>query len=187
MYKYLIIGVITMSMIILAKPGYYYIKNYIAQQMIESAWVESKSKKKIVYPWSDAKTYPIGKIEMKDINLSYTILGGDDSVGLDLGISHLSNSAYPGKNGNICLAAHRDTYFKKLEKTQLNDIIEIEHLNGADQYKVTDIEIASPEETMWLENTNSNLLTLVTCYPFNYIGNAPMRWIVRAEKQLASN
>ena len=185
MYRYITIGVIIMSMIILAKPGYYYIKNYIAQQMIESAWIESKSKNEIIYPWSHAKAYPIGKIKMRDIDLSYTILGGDDSTALDLGISHLSNSAYPGKNGNICLAAHRDTYFKKLEKTQLNDIIEIEHLNGIDRYKVTDIEIASPEETMWIENSNDNLLTLVTCYPFNYIGNAPMRWIVRAEKQSA--
>ena len=187
MYKYLIIGVITMSIIILAKPGYYYIKNYVAQQMIESAWIESKNKNKIVYPWSDSKTFPIGKIDMKNINLSYTILGGDDKSSLDLGISHMSSSAYPGENGNICLAAHRDTYFKQLEKTQLNDIIEIEHLNGSDKYKVTDIEIVSPKETMWLESSESDLLTLITCYPFNYIGSAPMRWIVRAEKQFYSN
>ena len=172
-----------MSMIILAKPGYYYIKNYIAQEMIESAWIESKNKNRIVYPWAESKTYPIGRIKMKDVKLSYIILGGDDSSSLDLGISHLSDSAYPGGDGNICLAAHRDTYFRKLEKTQLNDIIEIEHLNGKDYYKVTDIEIVSPEETMWLKPSNSDLLTLITCYPFNYLGNAPMRWIVRAEKQ----
>ena len=173
-----------MSMIILAKPGYYYIKNYIAQEMIETAWIESKNKNIIVYPWSKSKTYPIGRINMRDIKLSYIILGGDDSASLDLGVSHLSDTAYPGRSGNICLAGHRDTYFRKLEKTQLNDIIEIEHMNGIDRYKVTDIEIVSPEESMWLKSTTSNLLTLITCYPFNYIGNAPMRWIVRAEKQI---
>ena len=124
---------------------------------------------------------------MRDVNLSYIIIGGDDRAGLDLGISHLSNSAYPGKNGNVCLESHRNSYFKKLEKTQLNDMIEIEHLKGLDQYKVTDIEIASPEETMWLENSTNNLLTLITHYPFNYVGNAPMRWIVRAEKQSKRN
>ena len=173
-----------MSMILLAKPGYYYLKGYIAQQMIQSAWIESKSENKIIYPWSKAKAYPVGKIKIDNIGLSHIILGGDNNQGLNFGVSHLSKTPNPGENGNICLSGHRDTYFNKLQKTQLQDIIEIEHLNGIDRYKVKDIEIVSPEEIKWLDASDENFLTLITCYPFNYIGDAPMRWIVRAEKQL---
>ena len=173
-----------MAIIILAKPGYYYLKNYVSKQLIESAWIESKSKKEIVSPWSRAKSCPIGKISIGNVNLSYFILGGKINQTSTFGISHIPNTSRPGEYGNIGLTGSLDSFLKKLEKIHLGDIVKIEHLNGTSRYKVNDIQIVSPEEMSWLNQTEQNLLTLITYYPFDYIEDAPMRYIIRANQKL---
>ena len=99
---------------------------------------------------------------------------------LNFGIAHIQNTSKPGTSGNIGLAGHRDSFFKKLEKIHLGDTIDVDSFNKTQKYRVIDIQIISPNEVKWLDQTDYNILTLVTCYPFDYIGDAPMRYIVRA-------
>jgi len=179
--KYLIGTLFIIGLMLLAKPSHFYLKGYVAQKLLESTWKKSKDKNQIIYPWIGAKSYPIGKISIEKINLSYIILGGDMKQSLNFGIAHIENTTKPGNNGNIGLAGHRDSFFKKLEKIHLGDIIEIDSIKGFSNFKVVDIQIISPNEMHWLNQTEENLLTLVTCYPFDYIGDAPMRYIIRAK------
>ena len=182
LFKYLIGALFIIGILLLAKPSHFYLKGYIAQRLLESTWGKSKDKEQIIYPWMGAKRYPIGKISIEKIDLSHIILGGDMKQSLNFGIAHIENTSKPGYNGNIGLAGHRDSFFKKLEKIHLGDIIEIDSFKGFESFKVVDIQIISPSEIHWLDQTEENILTLVTCYPFNYIGNAPMRYIIRAKK-----
>ena len=182
MYKYLVITLFLIGTMLLAKPSYFYLKGYAAQKLLESAWFKTKNKNQTFYPWPGAKSYPIGKISINKVDLSYIILGGDMNQALNFGIAHISDTSKPGNNGNIGLAGHRDSFFKKLEKVHEGDIIEIEYLKGAREYKVIDIQIISPNEMRWLDQTKDNCLTLITCYPFDYMGEAPMRYLIRAEE-----
>ena len=121
----------------------------------------------------------------KSVNRLWKYLGNNSETSLkqslNFGIAHIENTSKPGGEGNICLAGHRDSFFKKLEKIHLGDIIEIDSFKGFKNFKVVDIQIISPNELHWLNETESNILTLVTCYPFDYIGEAPMRYIIRAK------
>ncbi len=178
--KYLIRLLFIIGVIMIAKPSYFYLKGHLAQRLLESAWKKSKDKNQVTYPWWGAKSYPIGKIKINKIELSYIILGGDMKQALNFGIAHIENTSKPGTSGNIGLAGHRDSFFKKLEKIHLGDTIDVDSFNKTQKYRVIDIQIISPNEVKWLDQTDYNILTLVTCYPFDYIGDAPMRYIVRA-------
>ena len=182
--KYLIGTLFIIGLILIAKPSHFYLKGYVAQKLLESTWQKSKGKQQIIYPWIGAKSYPIGKISIDKVDLSYIILGGDMKQSLNFGIAHIENTSKPGNSGNIGLAGHRDSFFKKLEKIHLGDIIEIDSFKNIKSFKVVDIQIISPNELKWLDQTEQNILTLVTCYPFDYIGNAPMRYIIRAKETI---
>jgi sortase A len=86
----------------------------------------------------------------------------------------------PGQHGNVALAAHRDTFFRPLRNIRTGDAIEVETVRGTYQYRVESIQIVTPQDTQVLNATNRPELTLITCYPFYYVGSAPKRFIVRA-------
>ena len=104
---------------------------------------------------------------------------------LQRGVGHITGTALLGKSGNVGLAAHRDTFFRKLRDIQAGDDIKLTTLTGSVLYRVELISIVEPEDSRVLSNSGENVLTLVTCYPFSYIGPAPKRFIVRA-KQISS-
>lgn len=110
------------------------------------------------------------------------VFEGDDVRILKFGAGHIPGTAFPQGSGNIGIAAHRDTYFRPLHALQSNDRIELKTPAGISHYSVTKTEIVWPSDPEVLAPTPGRDLTLVTCYPFYYVGSAPKRFIVYARK-----
>jgi LPXTG-site transpeptidase (sortase) family protein len=125
---------------------------------------------------------PLGRIEIPSLGLSAMIHEGTSSRTLQRGVGHITGTALLGKSGNVGLAAHRDTFFRELRDIQAGDDIKLTTLTGTIVYRVELISIVEPEDSRVLRDSSENILTLVTCYPFSYIGSAPKRFIVRARE-----
>jgi sortase A len=101
---------------------------------------------------------------------------------LQLAVGHIPGTALPGEDGNIGLAAHRDTFFRRLQDIRNDDEIRLTTSDGVYAYRVERTSVVKPKDIWVLNPTRHPALTLVTCYPFTYIGNAPERFIVRATR-----
>lgn len=123
-----------------------------------------------------------GLIEIPRLGVSAPIATGDDEDTLARAVGHIPGTAYPGEPGNVGLAAHRDGYFRPLEDIKLNDEILIKTMEGTHRYRVLWKQVVEPTEVPVLYPTDKPSLTLVTCYPFRYVGPAPQRLIVRAQR-----
>ena len=122
----------------------------------------------------------IGRVEIPKLHLSAVVFQGSDSSVLDHGIGHVDSTALPGQPGNVVLAAHRDTFFRSLRNIRKGDLVTVTTESGPRNYEVSSTEIVKPTEVSVLNPTAEPTLTLITCYPFYYIGHAPKRFIVRA-------
>jgi len=125
---------------------------------------------------------PLGRIEISTIGLAVMILEGTDDWTLRRGVGHIPGTSLPSQQGNIVIAGHRDTFFRPLRKIRKNDEITLRTLNGSYRYQVDSTQVIEPEDTKVLDDTDEAILTLVTCYPFNFVGSAPKRFIVRAHR-----
>jgi len=114
------------------------------------------------------------------LKLSLIAFQGTDEAVLKRGVGHLIGSSLPGDKGNVVLAAHRDTFFRTLKDIEEGDEISFTTRDRAKRYIVESTQIVDPEQTWVLKATSTPMLTLVTCYPFQYVGHAPKRFIVRA-------
>lgn len=128
----------------------------------------------------------VGEIEIPRLVLRAVILQGDSPQVLRRAVGHLPYTAMPGELGNIGLAAHRDSFFRPLRQIRPGDMIALRTLQGEFRYRVESTRIVSPANVEVLAATNERALTLVTCFPFNYVGAAPRRFIVRALQVPAS-
>lgn len=124
----------------------------------------------------------IGRIEIPSSGVSAMVLEGIGKKTLRRGVGHIPGTPLPRWEGNVGLAAHRDSFFRGLKDIRKNDIITLKTLHGTFQYRVESTEIVRPKDTHVLEETEKPTLTLVTCYPFYYVGSAPKRFIVKAER-----
>jgi sortase A len=124
----------------------------------------------------------IGRIELSRIGLSAIVYEGTDKKTLRLAVGHIRSTPLPGQPGNTGLAGHRDTFFRPLKDIRQNDIITLTTLRGNYRYRVVSTRVVAPSEISVLNPTEHEVLTLVTCYPFYFVGSAPSRFIVRAEK-----
>jgi sortase A len=124
---------------------------------------------------------PVGKLEIPRLNLSVIVLEGVSDGILEKGAGHIPETALPGKVGNVGIAAHRDTFFRPLHTIQNNDLIRLTTSEGVFDYAVEWVRIVKPSAVEVLRPTNRPTLTLVTCYPFYFVGSAPERFIVRAQ------
>ena len=122
----------------------------------------------------------IGRLSIPRLGLTTMVREGDGANILSVAAGHIPGTALPGQTGNIGVAAHRDTLFRPLAKIRRNDAILFQTLSGSYRYKVESIQIVKPQDTAVLNANQSPELTLVTCYPFYYIGAAPDRFIVKA-------
>ena len=125
---------------------------------------------------------PVGELDIPRLHLSVMIFEGDDAQTLKRGGGHIPGTALPPGNGNVGIAAHRDTFFRPLRGIHQNDQITLRTPAGTFQYRVTQTEIVPPSNIYVLAPAPGRDLTLVTCYPFYYVGNAPQRFIVHARK-----
>jgi sortase A len=124
----------------------------------------------------------IGKIEIPRLQLSAMVREGVDDGTLRRAVGHVPGTAIPGDDGNIALAAHRDTFFRCLRDVRKDDRIVVETLGARYEYAVDSLRIVTPKDVSVLQPTKYRALTLVTCYPFYYVGSAPRRFIVRARQ-----
>jgi sortase A len=106
---------------------------------------------------------------------------GDDDSTLRIAIGHLPDTPLPWEDGNSALAAHRDTFFRPLRDIRIGDELRLTTAHEELRYRVRETLVVGPEDVRVLDSTDSPSLTLITCYPFNYVGHAPQRFIVRAE------
>ena len=123
---------------------------------------------------------PLGRIEISSIGLSAMIMEGTDSRTLRRAIGHIPGTPLPGQPGNVVITGHRDTFFRGLRNIHKDDEIILTTLNGTYRYRVDSTQVVGPEDTEVLGATADDILTLVTCYPFYFVGPAPRRFIVRA-------
>jgi sortase A len=124
----------------------------------------------------------VGRIEIPRVGVSTIVLEGVDNQTLRRGAGHIPETSLPGEDGNVGIAAHRDSFFRALKDIRKNDIIRVETLQGEFNYQVEWTQIVTPKDTQVLDPTAAPALTLVTCYPFYYVGSAPKRFIVRAQR-----
>jgi LPXTG-site transpeptidase (sortase) family protein len=130
------------------------------------------------------KGSPIGILEIPRLGLSSVVLEGDDAAALLLGVGHLSDTPFPWRGGNSVFAAHRDTFFRPLAGIRRNDVIRFSTADTEFEYVVKELKVVKPTELAVLGPTPSATLTLITCFPFDYVGPAPNRFIVKAERRL---
>jgi sortase A len=123
---------------------------------------------------------PIAILRIQALRLEVAVLPGTDDRTLDRAIGHIEDTAQPGTDGNSGLAGHRDGFFRGLKDIGEGELLELDTLHGRDVYRVERTWIVNPEEVSVLNPTPGRTLTLVTCYPFYYVGSAPQRFIVRA-------
>ena len=124
----------------------------------------------------------VGEIQIPRLRLSVMVFEGDDAGILKQGAGHIPGTAFPSGRGNIGIAAHRDTYFRPLRNIHVNDVIALKTQAGASRYAVTETEIVQPSDIGVLAPAPGRDITLVTCYPFYFVGSAPKRFIVHAHK-----
>ena len=124
----------------------------------------------------------IGRIEIPRLALSVVVVEGVDRISLRRAVGHIPGTALPGEDGNVGLAGHRDTFFRQLKDVKIDDEIQVSTLTGNFKYRVVSLKIVDPENVGVLAPSAENVLTLVTCYPFYFVGPAPKRWIVRARQ-----
>jgi len=124
----------------------------------------------------------VGRIDIPRLDLSVVVFEGTSDETLARGVGHLRGSAGPGERGNLVLAGHRDTFFRELRNIRQGDEVNVMGPQGEFEYQVESIAIVEPDQTEVLKPSDGSTLTLITCYPFRYIGNAPQRFIVRASK-----
>jgi LPXTG-site transpeptidase (sortase) family protein len=131
----------------------------------------------------DADPLVLGRIEIPRIGVSAIVREGDDDKTLSVAVGHIPGTARPGERGNMVLAGHRDSFFRALRHIRLRDTIRIRTVGGRYEYLVDSTEVVRAEDTRVLDPTGDAVLTLVTCYPFEYVGHAPNRFIVRASRR----
>lgn len=122
----------------------------------------------------------VGKLEVPRVGISVMVLHGIDENTLIVGAGHVPGTPLPGAEGNVAIAAHRDTFFRKLEGILPGDSIQVATVRRTYEYVVDSTEIVDPENTQVMESRARPELTLITCYPFYFVGAAPKRFIVHA-------
>lgn len=124
----------------------------------------------------------VGRLEIERLGISVIVMeGAGDSV-LRRAAGHIPGTHLPGEDGNIGISAHRDTFFRPLRNVRKDDSVSLTTPAGNYLYRVVSTSIVEPEDVSVLRDSGQEILTLVTCYPFYFVGPAPQRFIVRAER-----
>ena len=124
----------------------------------------------------------IGRLEIPRLGVDVVVVEGIDRIALRRAAGHIPGTALPWQPGNVGVAGHRDTFFRGLKDLRARDEIQFSTLMGDFHYEVESLMIVEPEQVGVLQPALENMLTLVTCYPFSYVGAAPERFVVRARQ-----
>jgi sortase A len=116
------------------------------------------------------------------LHVEVPVIEGTSDLVLNRGVGHIAGTALPGEPGNIAITGHRDGFFRPLKDAARGDVIELQRADGTDAYIIRDMKIVAPSDTAVLNPTAEDTLTLITCYPFYYVGSAPQRYVVQASR-----
>jgi len=141
-------------------------------------WVGTQEDEMPVFP--DMESLPIALLRIGRVGLEVPVYADTTERNLNRGAGWVKGTAAPDDGGNIAIAAHRDGYFRVLKDVAVGDVLELESITQERLYRVTEISIVEPGDTSSLSATETAAVTLVTCYPFYFVGHAPQRYIVRA-------
>lgn len=158
-------------------------KAWFAQELMQRAWSRSQSGEQRAVPWPWADTWPVARLTAKSGDVDLIVLAGGSGRTLAFGPGHLSASALPGETGNAIIAGHRDTHFQFLKDIQPGERIKVESSQGAMHlYEVIGVDIVDSQKGSLLLDTETAMLSLVTCYPFDAIDSGgPLRFVVTAK------
>ena len=126
------------------------------------------------------ESHVLGRLEISKVGLAVPIVDDYDAQKLVRGVGHVPGSALPGGLGNLVLAGHRDTFFRPLRNVRAGMEIDVTTPDGRYRYKIDRTEIVTPDHVEILDIGEQPEMTLITCYPFDFIGSAPQRFIVHA-------
>ena len=124
----------------------------------------------------------IGRIDIPRLHLSVVVIEGTGGATLRRAVGHIRGTAMPGHQGNVGLSGHRDTFFRPLRNIRRADVITLTTLDGEYRYRVVSTTVVAPSDVAVLDSDGREILTLVTCYPFYFVGAAPKRFIVQAKR-----
>jgi sortase A len=148
----------------------------------QSDWSEKRiADYEALGPPVGADQMPQGVMRIPSIDMVLPLYDGTEEYNLTRGAGIIEGMAPFGSVGNTGLAAHRDGYFRSLKDVSVGDDILVETLDAEYRYRIAEILIVNPEDVYVLESSDRGQLTLVTCYPFYFVGSAPQRYIVRAD------
>ena len=122
----------------------------------------------------------IGEVRIDRIGMRAVISQGESDAVLRVGAGHLIDTPWPGQPGNVVIAGHRDTIFRPLRNVREGDIVDVTTETTVAHYRVVSTRVVPPTDLSVLKPSEGNSLTLITCYPFSFIGRAPERFVVRA-------
>jgi sortase A len=128
---------------------------------------------------------PLAVLRMPALGIEAPVLEGTSDAAMNRGVGHIEGSALPGEVGNVGIAGHRDGFFRALKDVKVGEVVELERQTGAgiarDRYQVTQIAVVAPSDVSVIAPTSEATVTLVTCYPFYFVGTAPQRFVVQAK------
>ena len=163
---------------LLAYCGYALIRSWMFQRIQSDQFQQA-----LTTPHKSGSTDGlIGRIEIPRLGISVIVMEGTTKTILGEAAGHIAGTALPGQQGNIGISAHRDTFFRPLRHIRQNDNITLTTTAGEFRYRVLSTKVISPHDVGVLKSGNDQILTLVTCYPFYFVGPAPNRFIVRAAR-----
>lgn len=131
---------------------------------------------------SPALGTPLAELTIPSVGLSAAVLHGSDAHTLSLGLGHIENTPLPGESGNVAIAGHRDSFFRPLRNVKVGDDVLLDTPEERVHYRVSSLRVVNSHEVGVIGPTKDATLTLVTCYPFWFIGQAPDRFVVRATR-----
>jgi sortase A len=145
--------------------------------------IQVEQESKITLPRPAIKAGDVlGRMDIPRLGVSVAVLQGTSSRMLRRGVGHIEGTPLPGEAGNSGIAGHRDTFFRELKDVRSNDEIQIQTATGLLHYQVDWVKVVAPDDTSVLTPSTEATLTLVTCYPFYFVGPAPSRFVVRAHE-----
>jgi len=166
----------------LGQGAYIPAKAWLAQELMQRAWVRTGAGERRAAPWPWADTWPVARLTAKARGVDLIVLAGGSGRTLAFGPGHLGASALPGEIGNTIIAGHRDTHFRFLKNVEPGELIRVETAAGQGHlYEVTSIDIVDSRKGSVLLDTDTAMMTLVTCYPFDAReAGGPLRYVVTA-------
>ena len=158
-------------------------KAWLAQELMQRAWVRAGQNVERPAPWPWADTWPVARLTAKSREVDLIVLEGGSGRTLAFGPGHLSASALPGERGNAVIAGHRDTHFRFLRDVEKGELLSVESANGQRHvYKVVGTDVVDSRKGSLVLDTDLAMMTLVTCYPFEAAeAGGPLRYVVTAK------